>query len=377
MSFPSLEPVIVDSGSFLVDRQLSRAGHVEVGVGDRVTPQTVVARTGNVEKSFTLYLANELGVPNDNLKKYLAKSIGSSVNEGETIARVRRGLRTAAVRSPAAGTLVHVDDVEGTVTLTASTGPRELKALVDGEVEQVHSERGVVIRTTGSHVYGIVGFGGEATGTLQIGSDRHDRELTPDQVNKEWRGAVVLAGMTVGVPTLNRLKEIGAAGVIVGSIAEADVRRFLSAGSADAPGAFWTAHGQWYAGQTDATSPVIMVTEGFGRHSMSEPIFEFLVSKAGAAVSMHAHTAIGERLSRPELYIEGAPNGESSGIANELEAGRTVRIVDAAGLGTVGTVQSDPYVRPMSNGTPRTYVLVEAPNGETRQVPRANVEVLV
>lgn len=287
MSFPSLEPVIVDSGSFLIDRQLNRAGHVEVGVGDRVAPETVVARTGNIEKSFTLYLANELGVPNESLKKYLAKSIGSSVNEGETIARVRRGLRTAAVRSPAAGTLVHVDDGEGTVTLTASTGPLELKALVDGEIEQIYSERGVVIRTTGSRVYGIVGFGGEATGTLTVGIDRHDRELTTDQVNKDWRGAVVLAGMTVGVPTLNRLKEIGAAGVIVGSIAEADVRRFLSAGSTVAPGGFWTAHGQWYAAQSESTSPVIMVTEGFGRHSMSEPIFEFLVSKAGASVSMH------------------------------------------------------------------------------------------
>lgn len=374
-SFPTLEPVVVDGGAFLIDRQLDRAGHVEVGVGDDVTPETLVARTGNIEKSFTLYLANELGVANDSLKKYLAKSIGSAVNEGETIARVRRGLRTAAVRSPATGTIVHVDDKEGTVTLTASTGPRELKALVSGEVERIHSDRGVTIRTIGSRVYGIVGFGGEATGTLTVGIDRHDRELTADQVNKDWRGSIVLAGMTVGVPTLKRLRDAGVAGIIVGSISEADVRRFCSANAEDS-GTFWASNGQWFAHEADSAPFVILVTEGFGRHQMAEPVFQFLASKAGSSVSMHGQTSVGECLSRPEIYITGDGDGAKGGMSSQLTLDRSVRLVDATHMGAIGTIESEPVTRAMSNGVQRDYVVVRLANGESHDVPAANVEVL-
>lgn len=376
-SFPSLEPVVVHGGSFVIDRALDRAGHVEVGVGDRVDPDTLVARTGNIEKSFTLYLASELGVPNDSLKKYLAKSIGSSVGEGETLARVRRGLRTAAVRSPATGKIVHVDDSEGTVTLTASTGPRELKALVSGEVERIHSDRGVAIRTAGSRVYGIVGFGGEAAGPLIVGIDRHDRELTADQVSKEWRGAAVLAGMTVGVPALNKLRDAGVAGIIVGSISEADVRRFFTASSTEDIETFWTSDGPLFANHSSPAPFVIFVTEGFGRHQMAEPVFAFLASNAGSAVSMHGQTALGERLARPELYIHGEDTGESSGMSAQLNAGRSVRLVDAPRMGSIGTIEAEPYSRSMSNGIQREMVVVKLANGETHEVAASNLEVLM
>lgn len=376
-SFPALEPVVVKSGSFLVDRILDRAGQVEVGVGDRVRPEDVVARSSSIEKSFTLYLANELDMPNDQLRKHLAKTVGSTVNEGEVIARVRRGLRTAAVRSPATGTLVNVDDANGTVTLTAASGPRELKALVEGVVERIHSDRGVTIRATGARVYGIVGFGNEATGPLVVGVDRQDRELTTDLVKKDWRGAVVLCGMTVGVPVLNRLKEAGVAGVIVGSIAEADVRRFLSPGDGSAtPAAFWGANRNAAFSATDNAPFVIVVTEGFGRHPMAGPAFDFLASREGTNVSLHGQTRVGINLARPEIYIAG--DGDDAGHPDiTLESGRTVRVVDAEHLGTVGHVAADPFSRALSNGVQRDYVSVALENGSTHYVPVSNVEVLV
>ena len=373
-NYPTLEPVVVDRGTYYIDRVLDRAGRVEVGVGDRVSPTDVIARTGDIEKSFTLYLANELGVPNDSLKKYLAKSIGSSINEGEPIARVRRGLRTAAVRSPATGTLVHVDDSEGTVTLTASTGPKELTALVSGVVEQVHSDRGVTIRAEGARVYGIVGFGREASGKLIVGCDRHDRELTADQVSKDWRGAVVLAGMTVGVPALNKLRENGVAGVIVGSISEGDIRRFLDTGSGSNPASFWT-QSEYGMPATDG-GPVVIVTEGFGRLPMANPVFEFLKGHAGASVSVSARTTIGEHLARPEIYIPGEASDEGS-ITGSADIGRQVRVTDSKRLGTTGNVRSGGMSHTFGNGLQRDFIEVEFESGDIEFVAAENVEVLV
>jgi hypothetical protein len=373
-NYPTLDPVVVKSGSFFIDRLLERNASIEVGVGDRVSPGDIVARTGDVEKSFTIYLANELGVPNDSLKKYLAKAIGSTVSEGEPIARVRRGLRTAAVRSPASGVLVHVDDSEGTITLTASSGPVELTAFVTGVVEQVHAERGVTIRTEGSRVYGIVGFGNEAVGPLVVGSDRNDRELTADQVSSDWRGAIVLAGMTVGVPALSKLRDAGVAGVVVGSIAEGDIRRFISPHSASSASAFWSNGG--YATATGGDGMVVVVTEGFGRLQMADPVYDFLATMAGSNVSVTAHTEVGTRLARPELYFANGQDVNGSASASP-EPGRPVRVADTHRLGVAAVIQSEPATQAFSSGLQRQYVEVQFEGGDVEKVPLENVEVLV
>ncbi|MGH9173042.1 MAG: hypothetical protein ACRD1H_01725, partial [Vicinamibacterales bacterium] len=181
-TFPTLEPVIVNGGTFVLDRLLGRAGEVVVRVGDQVTPDTVVARTASTERSTTLFIASELGIPNNTIARYLTKKVGSRFDQGETIARRRPGLRTISIPAPAAGTLASVDEANGTVVFSVSSGQIQLRALVSGEVERVVPERGATIRSTGARVFGIVGFGNEAIGPIVIGPDRGDRELTPEQV---------------------------------------------------------------------------------------------------------------------------------------------------------------------------------------------------
>ena len=88
-NFPTLEPVIVDGGSFMIERLLDRQGSVEVGVGDTLTADQGVALSENLDQAVTLYVSNELGVEKDGLQKYLAKSIGSEVKAGEVVARTR------------------------------------------------------------------------------------------------------------------------------------------------------------------------------------------------------------------------------------------------------------------------------------------------
>lgn len=376
-SFPTLEPVILRQGSFAIERVLPQAGEVLVSVGDSVDPGGVVARSEDVEQTLTLYVASELGVETNELSKYVAKSIGSSITEGDVIARVRRGLRTASVKSPTDGTLVSVDDTNGTVVVTSSLGKRELHSLVSGEVEQVIPNHGAVVRTSGTRLYGIVGFGTEAIGQLVVGSDRPDRELTADNVSNEWKDKIVLAGMTAGVPALTRLREVGAAAVILGSIPESDLRRFLTGGQMDRDG-FWNPvtalHGDLSHPAVDSPLTII-VTEGFGRRQMTSQIFEILQERAGQTISVSARVSLGEGLARPEIYLDD-DEGSDRGIDDQVFEGRAVRTTDSGAFSVPATVVSDPYVSPDRYGVRRVVADVMLESGQRRAVPVANIEVL-
>lgn len=383
-NFPTLEPVIVDGGSFVIERLLDRQGTVEVGVGDKVTADQVIARSENLEQSVTLYVSNELGVEREGLQKYLAKSIGSEVKAGEVVARVRRGLRTATVKSPVAGTLSSVDEANGTVVLSAALGPRQVRALVNGEVEQVVPGRGAVLRSQGTRIYGILGFGSETSGPLVVGIERDDRELTSDRVSNDWRGSIVLAGMTAGVPALTRMKEAGVAGVIMGSVSEADIRRFLTnSGSANTsrPGRFWnvSSHPESPFCYLREEAPfVIIVTEGFGRSPMADEIFQQLRQREGRHVTLSASTSTGTRLARPEIYITG--NGSSAGtdrFSDELHSGRRVRIANPSQPGVFGTCQGEPYFVATVDGVKTEVADVALVGGDVRSVPVSNLEVII
>ncbi|CAN5627624.1 hypothetical protein BH23CHL2_BH23CHL2_26820 [soil metagenome] len=376
-NFPALEPVILRQGSFAIERVLPQAGEVLVSVGDSVAPDGVIARSEDVEQTLTLYVASELGVETNELSKYVAKSIGSSITEGDVIARVRRGLRTASVKSPTDGTLVSVDDTSGTVVVLASLGKRELQSLVNGEVEQIIPNRGAVVRTSGTRLYGIVGFGTEAIGQLVVGSDRPDRELTADNVSNEWKDKIVLVGMTAGVPALTRLREVGAAAVILGSIPEGDLRRFLTGGQMDRDG-FWNPvtalHGDLSHPTVDSPLTII-VTEGFGRRQMTSQMFEILQERAGETISVSARVSIGDGLARPEIYLDD-DEGSDRGIDDQVFEGRAVRTTDSGAFSVPATVVSDPYVSPDRYGVRRVVADVMLESGESRAVPVANIEVL-
>lgn len=383
-NFPTLEPVIVDGGSFVIERLLDRQGSVDVGVGDKVTAEQVVARSEDLEQPVTLYVSNELGVEKEGLQKYLAKSIGSEVKAGEVVARVRRGLRTATVKSPVSGTLSSVDEANGTVVLSAELGTRQIRALVNGEVEQVVPGRGAILRSQGTRIYGILGFGSEASGPLVVGIERDDRELTSDRVSNDWRGAIVLAGMTAGVPALTRMKEAGVAGVIVGSVSEADIRRFFTnsgTGGATRPGRFWnvSSHPESAFCQLREEAPfAIIVTEGFGRSPMAEEIFQQLRGREGQQVTLSASTSTGTRLSRPEIYITMAGSSASTDrFSDDLYGGRRVRIANPSQPGVPGTCQSEVYHVTTVDGSKTLVADVALVGGDVRTVPVSNLEVII
>jgi len=377
---------MVSGGSFVLDRLLDRPGEVLVRVGDAVAPDTVVAKANAAEKPMMLFVASELGVPNDNVQRYLTRPVGSTFSAGDVIARARRSLRTVSVTAPSAGTLLSVDESTGTVTFSVSSGLDALHALLHGEVERIIPDHGAVIRSTGSRMFGILGFGEDAIGELVFGPDRPDREVTPDAVRDIWRGKIVVCGMTVGVPVLQKLKQVGVVGIIVGSLAESDVRRFLTTGTAQSGSTatevpqrvFWgSRHPDAAFAATAPDAPfVIVATEGFGRIPMAEPMFSFLRQYEGQIASVKATTSVGDQLKRPEIYVTGDNQAVGDRVTDELAPNRTVRLTASRELGTVVTCETGSFSRYNSAGVAESVTVVRLNSGDVRTVPVANVEVL-
>lgn len=387
MSIAVERDAIIGTGTHTVGRFLQLPGEVVVEVGASVTPEEVVARSEEVEQTFTLFVANELGVEPDSIRKYLSKSIGSELNEGEVVARVRRGLRTSSVKSPVTGTLVSADETSGTVTMTANVGTKDLQALMHGEVSEVVQGRGVLIGAPGTRITGAFGVGADVHGKLVVGIDRPDRELTVDQISADWKGCIVLAGMTAGVPALNRLREVGVVGLIIGGIGESDVRRFVAGGASDASAlVFWgdtlRPHPR-LSRADDSPPPAILATEGFGRLPMSEPIFRTLRELEGShATLLQSYEKDKASVARPILLVQPeqtdeAPAEVPTSRYKRVEAGSTVRLTEPSRPALFGSCVSEPRLSIGPDGASQPVVDVELSDGTLRTgVSIANIEVL-
>ncbi len=375
------DPVIVDDASFEVGRFLRFPGEISVQLGDRVEPSSPVgSASAEAGRTITLHLARELGVAPDTIKRYLTKPIGSHFDAGESVARARKGLRTVTSDTTEAGKLSEINEIAGTATIIPEAGSQELEALVYGEVANVVDGRGVVIRAGGSRIRGAIALGSDNTGPIKTAVDRNDRELTPDGVTQDLRGMLVLGGMTVGATAIRRLAEIGARGVIVGSITESDVRRLASGGGGERPAqSFWQslATNGPLAPDLDQSGFTIFVTEGFGRKPMASTIFSFISEHEGQSASVLipgrekpfpsypylCFTSIGATYSNPA-----SPFAPADGVM--------ARLTDPQHLGTVVTCRSEPMVYAERDGQNHIVVDVELSNHSRRLVQLSNLELI-
>jgi hypothetical protein len=373
----SFEPVIVRDAVFYVERALARNGELQVRVGDRVDPSTELAVALVSEgRALQLNIAREFDMEPDAVGRYLTKPVGSDFEEGEPVARARRGLRSVSCAAPVASTMTDFNEETGTVTLTPISHPQRLFATVHGEVDSLIDDRGVWLRVGGSRVSGILGLGQDTYGPLKIAVDRADREFTADMVDPDFRDSIVLAGMTLGTSALRRLIEVGVRGVIVGSISDSEIRRYMSAGELEPSSMMiWR---QMSSSLQHSQPLTVFVTEGFGRRRMAQPVFQFLAGQEDQMVSLLIPDDTDVMAGRPSLFISRErPVGDDAIQRVNLQDGTLARLVDPEHLGVVVTCRSGLIESPRATGVLRQVVDVEFGNGTRHLVPATSLEVLI
>ena len=354
-------------------RRLPLPGEVLVREGENVTYDQIVARTEIPGEISMINVANMLGVEPEDTNAYMLKKANESVQLGDVIANRTSlfGLLKSSVRAPVTGTVEMVSAVTGQVSLREQNVPVELNAYIPGRVVRVIPGEGVTIRTPAALVQGIFGIGGETYGELKIVTDSRDETLTGEKIETSCKDKILVGGALVTTDALAKATQIGVRGIVVGGIEHEDVIKFLG-----------SEIGVAITGQEDLGTTLI-ITEGFGKISMSTGTFDLLKSFNGRRASINGATQIRAGVMRPEVIIplEEDEAREQSEEADEISGGMTpgtqVRIIRDPYFGIIGRVSNLPVeLQTVESESKVRVVEVELENRERVIVPRANVEII-
>jgi hypothetical protein len=311
-----------------------------------------------------------LGVDPEDLPRYMEKTLGEHIEEGELLASYNAffGLIKKRVESPKTGTIDSISDITGQVIIRGSPIPVEVDAYIPGKVVEVLPKEGAVIETNAAFIQGIFGIGGEDHGRIRIAVESPDDILTVDAINPEDKGAILVGGSMVTLDAIIKCVDVGVSCIVVGGIRHDDLISFTK-----------EEIGVAITGQEDLGITLI-VTEGFGKMRMSKATFDLLGKFEGFNVSVNGETQIRAGVLRPEIIIphnevedEGAGEELSSGIV----PGTPVRIIRQPYFGAIGEVVRLPVELQQVESESFVRVLEVKLSGDIIvTVPRANVEII-
>jgi len=353
-------------------RILPLKGDVVVKVGDKVTPDVVVARTdlpGNVEP---INIANILGVPPEDVGECMLKKEGEPIEKGETIGMTKSffGLFKSEAKSKIDGSVENISNITGQVLLRGHPIPVEVKAYLDGVITEVIPEEGVVVETNGSFVQGIFGIGGETHGEIKVVAENNSIVLTESLIDASCEGKVIIGGSIVTAGAIKKAIEVKAKGIVVGGLDDKDLREFLG-----------TDIGVAITG-SENISVTVVITEGFGQINMAGRTFDLLKSREGEMACINGATQIRAGVIRPELVIPSGNTdaGKAAGRTTEsvgLTVGSPVRVIRQPYFGQLGTVVDlQPELHQLESESKARILTVEFSEGNKVVVPRANVELI-
>lgn len=353
------------------ERRLPLKGQVLVEEGQQLTAEDVIARTelpGNVQP---VKAASILGVHQQDLKEYMLKQEGTHVEKDEVFATSKSffGLFKSHVKAPVSGTIESISTVTGQVIIREAPIPVEVNAYFDGTATTVLPGEGVIMECVGAFIQGIFGVGGETTGDLvRVASDPGE-ELSADRLEPGHRGKIVIGGSRVHREAVDRARELGIRGIVVGGIDDADLRTILGYDL----GVAITGH--------ETLGVTLVVTEGFGRITMAQRTFDLLCELEGRRASVNGATQIRAGVMRPEVIIptETALT-KIEDVAHEptgMSVGSPIRVIRVPYFGRLGEVIAlPPELQQVESGASVRVLKVKFQDGSEALLPRANVEMI-
>ena len=366
-------PGLTVSGDIVVKRirRLPIKGEVLVKDGDRVHPDTVVARALLPGPLQTMKLPEELGVEPRDAPGFFQLKIGDSVEKGQVVAMSKGflGMGKKEVQSKFAGTIEAISDVTGNVLVREASIPVDVTAYIEGFIADVIPGEGAVVETRAAMVQGIFGVGGERVGTIRVAVPGPGAVLDASAIKDDDKGKILVGGSLITYEALVRGSAVGVVGFIAGGVKDGDLVKFLGYDI-----------GVAITGQ-EAINLTLMVTEGFGTLAMSLRTFELLKSLEGQSASINGATQIRAGVIRPEIIVPLAldvvVDKEPDLSAFELRPGASIRVIREPYFGELAVVTDLPaQLMVVDSGTEVRVLKAKLEDGREVLVPRANVEII-
>ncbi len=326
---------------------------------------------GKEEPPVDFDVAFDLGCRPRDLEKFMVAKVGDEVKRGEIIAK--KGEAAAyyvrSSKAPVSGVIANINYQTGFVTIARPFKEVVVKAYLKGKVSSVIPQRGAVVEVPAVCLTGIFGVGRERHGLIKVVAEGPADVLTPDKIDQDCTGKVLIGGSMATNEAVARALEVGVAGIVTGTASYLNIIRSLG-----------VKLGVGITGQEDIAMTLILM-EGFGRLDMRTEVFEALRVMDGRLACINGATQIRAGAIRPEVIV---PFPDYSGAFTEQEAvyedlavGLTVRVINDPYFGLRGKITELPREAQLIETECKTPVaIVELEDGRTVTVPRANLEIL-
>ncbi|MCK4352859.1 hypothetical protein KAW65_05565 [candidate division WOR-3 bacterium] len=246
----------------------------------------------------TINVADALRIKPKNIIRYMKKKVGDYVEKGGIIAEIP-GLFLKGYKSPIYGEIKSINTETGKVIVQRPHQKVDLKAGISGEVEKVIPNYGVVIKTDGYELNGIIGFGRETFGKLSI----------LEETVESFEAKILVSSKPLKASKINELKEKGVKGIILANLRAIDAEELFGK-------EVWSG----VTGRIDKGITLIIL-DGFGTQQMKGELLNFFQTlaclpsppakaKRRAGVGQESHyvylngrTQIRAGVIRPEIII--------------------------------------------------------------------------
>ncbi len=355
-------------------RRLPLKGKTLVEIGQRVGPETIIARAELPGIMHTVKAASALGMEPGEVENALTVKIGDSVTRGQVVAHSSSlwGLIKSDAKATTTGMVEMVSPITGNIGIREAPTPIEINAYIPGIVTEVIAGEGAVVTARGAMAQGIFGVGGERRAPLLCVAERPTDTLTETDITPETAGKIIVGGANITGAALKKAAESGVVGIIVGGIIDTDLVEFLGYDI-----------GVAITGHEDIPLTLIL-TEGFGNIAMAARTFRLFSERNHRLASLSGATQIRAGVIRPEVIIadESADISEkraADGVEDNhaLAIGTQIRIIREPYFGILATVTKLPSL-PVKIDSGAVVRVLEAalPDGNLAVVPRANVEII-
>jgi hypothetical protein len=354
-------------------RTLPLAGEVLVNVGDEVSHDLIIARCTLPGDAFLVDVASKLDIPTEDTEHYTQVKEGDVLEEGQTLAMASSffGMFKTSCTSPCAGTCEMISNATGKVLVRGEPRNVDIMAYIPGKIVEVDPTHGATVETPAVFIQGIFGIGGETSGEIVVVTNSPKEILTPELINETHAGKIIVGKYRVTSEAIKKAVEVGAKGIMAGSIRSKDLLNFMG-----------YEIGVAITGTEDIGLTMIL-TEGFGDIEMSDKAFELFKQQNGNLASINGATQIRAGVIRPEAII---PREEfiqedvmvvEDVMSSGLTIGSPIRMINEPYFGALGKVVGLPiHLQTVESGSKVRILEAELSDGRKVIVPRANVEMI-
>jgi hypothetical protein len=350
------------------ERALPIKGQALAQIGDKVEADQEVLVTELKGDLLIVRLAERLGVSPDEAIEGVVVAEGQAIKEGDLLCQKSGlfGFFEEKVNAPATGMIEFISKESSHIGIRMKPERLAVKAYLPGVVAAIDSDRVVKIQSSVGVLQGVFGRGAEGLGTINLLSVENNQLIESEHLaplGNDLSGLIIAGGAGISEDAFAMACERKVCGIVTAAITSDFVEKLLGG----------------LSGKHEETHlPIIMITEGFGRLSLSQKAHDILTQNNGKTASISGKTQVRAGAIRPEVIFH-EPNSSvpmiSENSTDDLSIDDMVRVVRGKNFGKIARVVEIPrQMQVLDSGVHARCLILQFDGGSTEPVALANLE---